>query len=151
MLQRIQTLYLIIASFIVAALLKIPLMSLKTDTEILILHYRGLFDFATKEYITTNLVGIILFVFIVFIPLIAIFLFKNRKLQMKLCNYGIIFNVLFLIDMAYYVFEAQSQVKLSLHSELGLLLPVISIILLFLAKINIKKDEDLIRSVDRIR
>lgn len=151
MLQRIQTLYLLIASIIVAALFKIPLLSLKTDTEVLILNYRGILDFASNEYLTTNLVGIILYLAIVFIPVITIFLYKNRMLQMKLCNYGIIFNLLFLVDMAYYVYEVYNQGKVSMQPDIGLLLPVISIVLIVLAKNNIKKDEELIRSVDRIR
>ena len=151
MLQRIQSLYLFIASVMMAALYKIPLLSLKSDTEVFIISYEGMTDFASQELISQNLTGFILFLAAVLLPLATIFMFKNRKFQIKLTNYTILLNAAFLLVNAYYVFQIFKQLDVKIGFELGMLLPVLSIVFLFLAKRYIRKDEELIRSVDRIR
>lgn len=151
MLQRIQTLYLFIAAAIVATLVKIPILHLKTSSSAFIVKYNGLIDFATKDYVSGNLTGLALLVLIVLLPLIAIFLYKNRKLQIKFCNYSMLLNVLFLFDMGYYSYQLQEELGAKIGFEIGVIFPVLAIVILLLAKRNIRKDEELIRSVDRIR
>jgi uncharacterized protein DUF4293 len=73
MLQRIQSLYLFIASIMMAALFKIPLLSLKSENEVFIVNYKGLEDFATQEMISQNLTGFLLLVAAVIFPVIIIF------------------------------------------------------------------------------
>lgn len=151
MIQRIQSLYLLIASVITATLFRIPVLSIISNDRNYVIFYNGMKDYMTHETVSTNPAGLLILVFAVIVPLIAIFIFKKRVLQMKFVNYSIMFNVLFIVDMVYYLYRIKQSVDFSVEFQLGIVLPFVSIILLYLAKRNIKKDEELIRSVDRIR
>jgi hypothetical protein len=85
--------------------------------------------------------------------LIGIFLFKKRKQQMKLCVYGMISSVLFAIFAWITAFKLADATQAELHmgSSLSLFLPVLSLLCFFLALRYIRKDEALIKSLDRLR
>jgi len=85
-----------------------------------------------------------------------IFLYKKRKLQLTLCR----LNLLLYLSVIFTVFYSSDKaltsiIKLGMEAELhykaGAILPIVSVILVFLASRAIKKDEDLVRSADRIR
>ena len=80
----------------------------------------------------------------------AVFLFKNRKLQMRLNGVNIILNILLIGYLAYSLSTLPGGFS---DSEKGmmLLVPFASIILLFIANRFIQKDEKLVKSVDRFR
>ena len=81
---------------------------------------------------------------------INIFLYNKRKLQMKICVVNI---VLCLVWYAYYAFMALSMFKGigSFSMSFAVCLPLVAMILLILARAGIKADEELIRSMSRIR
>ena len=86
-----------------------------------------------------------------FLALVSIFVYKNRKQQMKLCRIGA------LLTLAEIVFIVISYVntKEIAQSEPNFgyvifILPISTLCFLLAAK-AIKKDEDLVKSVDRIR
>lgn len=80
---------------------------------------------------------------------VAILQFKNRKRQQQLCNTSIILTLCWIGFFCYTHFFAEGQGVSTL--PFAAVLPVVSIVCLFLAKAGIKHDEDLIRSMDRIR
>jgi hypothetical protein len=82
--------------------------------------------------------------------LITLFLFKNRKLQFVLGRLNIILNFILL---GFFVYLSQNLSGETLVSEkgIGMFLPIISIVFIALANKAIKKDEDLVKSVDRLR
>ena len=84
------------------------------------------------------------------LALISIFLFKNRKSQFMLNRLNMIVQ-LFLLGV--FVGRSLKATGGSFEPEkaVGMFLPVISIVLLVLANRAIKKDEDLVKSVDRLR
>ncbi|WP_422081355.1 DUF4293 domain-containing protein [Ulvibacterium sp.] len=84
------------------------------------------------------------------LALIAILLFKNRKNQFVVNRLNIILN-LFLLG--FFVYRSLNLSGEALVSEkgIGMLIPVFSIVFLVLANRAIKKDEDLVKSVDRLR
>jgi hypothetical protein len=84
--------------------------------------------------------------------LVNIFLFKNRKLQIRLCVYGIIlaFGLIGLMYYFWVVIFRQIDVD-SYWLKLPLILPAVSIILTYLAFRGIRRDEIMVRSLDRIR
>lgn len=75
-----------------------------------------------------------------------IFLYKDRKLQMKLCLVGILLAaivlLLFILEM-----NKLSKSVLALSS----ILPVTALITSFLAFRDIRKDEKLVKSLDKLR
>lgn len=86
------------------------------------------------------------------ICLVTIFLFKNRKLQAKLCVVNIILNILWLAYGAFIIFGEKANPECGgIKLAFGACLPIVAIILYALARHSINKDEKLVRSMDRIR
>jgi ABC-type transport system involved in multi-copper enzyme maturation permease subunit len=88
--------------------------------------------------------------------MIVLFLYKDRKKQMKLCLLPIILAVLTLGYQIYQTQFANQQNKLVIglydnHIVIGIFIPVLVILLSVMAYNGIKKDEELVRSVDRLR
>jgi len=84
------------------------------------------------------------------ILLTNIFMYKNRNLQIKL-NYLIIFASIVLLGLSIYQNGFLSGEKQFSEKDIKLLVPVISIVFLLIANKYIKRDERLVKSVDRIR
>ena len=84
------------------------------------------------------------------LSLISIFSFKKRQLQFVLGRLNIILNFILLGVFLYQSLNLSGEADVS-EKGIGILLPVLSIVLLVLANKAIKKDEDLVKSVDRLR
>ncbi|MFS4483318.1 DUF4293 domain-containing protein [Hyunsoonleella sp. 2307UL5-6] len=84
------------------------------------------------------------------LSIITIFLFKNRKLQFVLGRLNIILNFFLLGFFVYLSLNISGETVVS-EKGIGMFLPIISIVFLALANKAIKKDEDLVKSVDRLR
>ncbi len=84
------------------------------------------------------------------LSLITIFLFKNRKLQFVLGRINIILNFILLGVFVYWSLTVSGEAMVS-EKGIGMLIPIISIVLLVMANKAIKKDENLVKSVDRLR
>lgn len=129
--QRIQTIFLLISVIAAVAFLFIPLAELEGDV---------LFG---KNDIACTAVSIA----IALISLFAIMQYKNRKLQMRLCKINIGLSVaLFIVAMI-----NATRFSEYVHFEFAAGIPVVLVIALFFAHRNIKKDDDLVKSMDRFR
>jgi hypothetical protein len=84
----------------------------------------------------------------------SIFLFKNRKLQLKISKLLVLLNLTFLIVLLvdFYLTKKQFTALLSINT-LGfqILWPVLMVVFAILAFIGIRSDEKLVQSMDRIR
>ena len=91
-----------------------------------------------------------LFVVSTLLSVVAVFQFKSRQNQFVLGRLNIILNLILLGLFVYRLLNLPGALE---HAEkgIGLILPVISIVLLVLANKAIKKDEALVKSVDRLR
>ncbi|MCL2329272.1 MAG: DUF4293 domain-containing protein [Bacteroidetes bacterium] len=84
----------------------------------------------------------------------AIFAYKNRKLQMNIIRYVCLFKVALIVFVAFFVHRLATGFPIDLiymQLNASTLLFVISIITDILAFFAIRKDEKLVRSIDRIR
>ena len=136
MLQRIQTLYLIITGFTLAGLyIWFPILTTK-DKVVLI---------SNQEPLVFGL----LFTCIA-LAIIAVLTFKKRQTQFVLNRLNIILNFVLLGVFVYRSLSIPGETLVS-QKGIGVFLPIISIVFLVLAKKAIKKDEDLVKSVDRLR
>ncbi len=81
---------------------------------------------------------------------INIFLFKNRKLQIRL-NYLVILLILIVSGLSFYQSGILSGEKQFSEKDIEWLIPLVSIVFLLTANKYIKRDEALVKSVDRIR
>lgn len=139
MLQRIQTLYMTLSAFATGALpFVFELWTLKTDNQ------------ATAVFITTSALYLSLFGLVTLLTIISIFSFKKRQNQFVLNRLTMIFNFILLGFFVYRSLNLPGETMVS-EKGIGMFLPAISIFLLVLANKAIKKDEDLVKSVDRLR
>ena len=136
MLQRIQTIYLTLTAVIVAGLyIWFPVV---TNTE-------GQTIISNQEPLVFGLIfGSIA------LTIIAILTFKKRQTQFVLNRLNIILNFVLLGVFVYRSLTLSGETLVS-EKGIGVLLPIISIVLLAMANKAIKKDEDLVKSVDRLR
>lgn len=147
MIQRIQTVYLLIATFLVGLLFLLPFAEIAKDGAIYMFNFMGVaLDGTLKENgaSISILIGIILA-----LHGVAIFSFKNRVRQIRLIVFSIIL-LLGLIGM-FFFFTYYSFKDAQVSFKISVVFPVVAIILDYLAIRAIGKDEALIRSIDRIR
>ena len=136
MIQRIQTLYLFLTAIISAGLIFV--FRLWTNNE-------GVGVFAIDNYLY-----LALFIGSALLSLISVFSFKKRKTQFVLGRLNIILNFILLGIFVTQSLNLSGETNVS-EKGIGILLPVFSIVCLALANKAIKKDEDLVKSVDRLR
>jgi len=136
MLQRIQTIYLLIAAGISAGLIFVFNLWINTDEVIL---------FAKDEILYLSM-----FLGSAALSVISIFRYKDRKSQFVLGRLNIILNFILLGLFVYRSQTLSGETDVS-EKGIGILLPIFSIVFLVLANKAIKKDEDLVKSVDRLR
>jgi membrane protease YdiL (CAAX protease family) len=136
MIQRKQSLYLLIVALL-AALLPIWL-------------YLWTNPAGEQVFAQGEMVAMISFYASAALAIIAVLLFKNRQNQFVMNRLNMILN-LFLLG--FFVYRSLNLSGETLVSEkgIGMLIPVFSIVFLVLANRAIKKDEDLVKSVDRLR
>ena len=154
MIQRIQTVYLLIAEMLIAALFFVPFAEIAGKEGS---HYRfdinGIFVLGvpTPETILGSLPLVILWALSMILILVTIFVFKNRILQMRICAINI-FLMLSLSGLIYYYGWSGAKILTGVYSfNIYLVFPLIAAVLIYLAKRAINKDELLVRSIDRIR
>jgi len=135
MIQRIQSLYLLLVLIIGIVGLFSPVW--KIDENPLLIGFDNLYILA-------------LFALESVLALIAIFMFKKRKLQFVLGRLNILINLILLGVFGYYSLTFSGEMKIS-EKEIWFLLPFVSIVFLFMANKAIQKDEELVKSVDRLR
>ena len=80
------------------------------------------------------------------LSLVGIFMFKNRKLQMKLIRLAVLVELVIGVRL----FIVLQEFEVSLNSNCIFLL-AFAFVALIMAYRGVKKDDDLVRSVDRIR
>lgn len=154
MIQRIQTLYLLVASALLAVTIFTPIAAFTGGGTELTLSAFSLAD-STGEYMESALwMGILLSLSAV-LPLITVFLYKHRQLQIRLCGVEIVLLLGDSTFMAIYYLLALRVVEAAPFSasaiRFGAIMPVVAIVFVALAMRAIFRDELLVRSLDRIR
>lgn len=81
----------------------------------------------------------------------TIFLFKNRMLQIRMTVFNSILLIGYYLTFIVFMFILNSRMNASFHLSLGLCLPLVAVILNYLAIRAIGKDEVLVKAVDRLR
>ena len=136
MIQRIQTIYLLLAAGISAGLIFV--FHLWTTVE------------EVKVFAKDDMLYLGLFAGSALLSAISIFVFKHRKSQFMLGRLNIILNFFLLGLFVYQSLNLSGETVVS-EKGIGILIPIVSIVFLALANKAIKKDEDLVKSVDRLR
>ena len=136
MIQRIQTIYLLLA-FVVTCVLPFifPLWTMADG----------------KDYFfMQNQVYIVVLGLSTTLSLLSIVSYKKRQNQFVMNRLNIILNLILLGLFVYRTLNVSGETMVS-EKGIGMFLPIVAIFLLVLANRAIKKDEDLVKSVDRLR
>jgi hypothetical protein len=142
MIQRIQSIYLTIVIVLSAILPFVFKLWKNSNKEVFAL------DLFSELTLLSKLVPVFFFLSAL-IAAIAIFKFKKRQLQFVLVRIIILIN-LFLLGILIYL-SLTLPGEASSEKGIGMFLPIVVILFAFLANKAIKKDEDLVKSVDRLR
>lgn len=135
MIQRIQTLYMLLAILLVGVLpFFIPLWNTA----------EGPFYFM-QDTLYTSIIGLS-----VSLLLVSILFYKKRQHQFVLNRLNMILTLILLGLFVYRSLNLSGETSVS-EKGIGIYIPLISIVLLALANKAIKKDEELVKSVDRLR
>ncbi|MDO4703169.1 DUF4293 domain-containing protein [Tannerella sp.] len=153
MIQRIQTVYLLIVVALNLAVVFLPLAVIQSGGAFYSFDASGMSTIeAPQELVYPTWALMALSAIISLLALVTVFLYKKRILQIRLC----IFNALLIIG--FYGLFAFSLWKVAGASEsfhfsmrIAVAFPLVSLILNYLAIREIGADEALIRSLDRLR
>jgi hypothetical protein len=137
MIQRIQTIYLTLALLISGVLPYLFPLWKTNDGK----------DF----YFMNNMAYTLLFGLSTTLCLLSILFYKKRQNQFVINRLTIILNLILLGLFVYYSLNLSGEAVAVSEKGIGMFLPIVAIVFLVLANKAIKKDEDLVKSVDRLR
>ena len=151
MIQRIQSIYLLLVAVLMCVTVTSPLASfIDVNGGILQLEGLGIFQDAQKVYPTWGIISVGLLS--AFIAFLEIFSYKNRKKQIRLSVVNLFLILFFYVTSVVYAYFGQQSMGIVFDKiSYGSVLPVIAFVFNLLALAKIKKDEKLVRSLDRIR
>lgn len=152
MIQRIQSVYLLFAACLCALTLCMPLAELITPNTLYEFNTWGIYTIdneSTSVYSTFVLA--IIQIIVAILSFGNIFLYKKRIRQMRICSFSILLLVGYCIVFALYIYQQKEALNASVHYKFATGIPLIGIILEYLAVRGIGKDEALIRSLNRLR
>ena len=145
MIQRKQTIFLFLAAIIFGAMFMVPF-AVSNQPSVQFLS-DGVFNILDHPVLLVLTLGGIL------MSLYAIFLFRKRKAQLRL-GYIIIIIAILLPLSAFILFtrtSAEADASVMIEDQFGLYLPAAAILFVVLANYFIRKDERLVKSMDRLR
>jgi hypothetical protein len=155
MIQRIQSLYLLLTSLLSLLFLNGRFLNFfnKSGSEIY-MNIRGIWESSAEgnPQMIISLIPLSLIILLICIlSFLAIFLFKKRKLQLRLAGTVIFLTIVFIGMTLYYLFWLTGSYQAELVPGFKMLIPLLILILGILAYMGIKKDEKLVKSYDRLR
>ena len=145
MIQRIQTIFLFLAAVCFAILFKTPMATSDKPTA----------QFLSDQVYTIqdHLALLGLTILGITIALVTIFLYHNRKLQIKL-GYGVMLMAI-LLPLASFLFlnydTVNQDATAHIKDQWGMFIPLVSVLLAVIANHYIRKDDQLVKSMDRLR
>jgi Domain of unknown function (DUF4293) len=146
MIQRVQSLFLLSAAIISVLLLYLPVFELLPQTiEVTKIAASRPFTLSINALLSilNGAIGIL--------SLVGIFLYKNRNIQLRMCNLSLLLTCV-LIGLLFFLADTMSSgMDQKIHYMYGSYLPLIQVLMIFLAGRFIKKDEELVRSANRLR
>lgn len=164
MIQRIQSVFLLLSATLQALLFWVGLASFTGFDATYTYRLTGLSQHTREGVVSISgmnpLWMILLNAVIILFTFYVILQYKRRMIQVRLCGLNILLVAGLLALMTFSLDTARNIVAEKTTADgqapevmygLGFLIPVISMILIFMAIRGIKKDEALVRSADRIR
>ena len=153
MLQRIQTIYLIIVLLLLGGFLYFPIAEVAFANS----QPQGIFlghSFLLKATATLELfakMSMILAWLLIGMNFITIFMYKNRKIQMFLCLLSSLLLMVLTLVAGYFLWKLKLEAGSLVYYKITIFLPFLGAFSSYLAYRGIKKDDQLVKSYDRLR
>jgi len=156
MIQRIQSVYLLLAIVFLSLMLFMPLAILFREGETYKLLFHGLYHYSlaanTRELISPVPVVTSLLIINLFLCSLILFLYKYRTLQIRFSVFAIIILISQSAYQYYMYFFIQNNINAQNSSlTLAFIFPLVASLLIYMAIKAIRKDDELVKSVDRLR
>ena len=142
--QRIQTLYLFLSGVTATLLLLFTLFSVNPSGQEVIYaaNFTGLIVNGWTSIKYFNLVTFVLTSLVTILSFATIFLYKRRKLQIRLTIIG---------AFAYMLWQQADLLQATTKMRVWIVLPIINLLCQYMAMRNIIKDDILVRASNRLR
>lgn len=147
MIQRIQTVYLVLIAALLIATMCLPIGFFADTAGDHVFKSLGVEVYGTYQS-TWGLFGILLLSTIT--ALVTIFLYKNRMLQIRMCIFNSLLLVGFYLAFIAFYFALKTDDN-TYRIAWALCLPLVSIILNIMAIRAIGRDEVMVKAADRLR
>ncbi len=147
MIQRIQTVYILLAGVLTAILYKLKLADLSVNNELMEFFAKGIFK--GEDIVYNGLPLMVLIGIITVLHFAGLFLYKKRILQIRI----LVFSIILLLGLfgLFFYFTYMGFEGAKVAFKIPVAFPLVAVILDWLAIRAIGKDEALIRSLNRIR
>lgn len=143
MIQRVQSLYLLIVGISAFTLYFFPFQKNIVNFSEIVYLKLDLFNYTNNFIFVSSILNLIILTGAITI----IFLYRNRIVQRVMCYYLAVLNVI-LLSLMYY---GASTIKGIPTYQFPFFIPVLNAVLSIVAAYYIKRDENIIKSADRIR
>ena len=156
MIQRRQSLYLLLIVLLHIILYWIPLWVNTADggSEALMafgLHVSGKFELLPLSGTNYVLFIQIVNVLVLLLAAVSIFLYRSREIQHRLTRLGVLLEAALVVLCFLAVTQIRSDHLVEGRYRAGIIFPLISLVLFLFAGQRIRRDEELVRSSDRLR
>ena len=158
MIQRIQSLFLLLVALLGIVFSFTPIIELIDYENFFTMnaYYVFITEENSHEIVFKNMGVGVLAGIITLLATYIIFLYKNRGLQLKLSKLILLLLALKLVAIFIYSEAATSRITtneehLLINYKIGIIIPILSLLFTYLAIHFIKKDDELVRSADRLR
>lgn len=153
MLQRIQTVYLLLVVALMTTTLFLPLATIQSGSELYSFNATGVNSTGESvELLFPTWSVFALTAIIALLAFVAIFMYKTRIKQMRICIFNTFLMLGFYGLFFFFIYKFKGEIEnFSFSVKFALSLPLVSLILNYLAIRNIGADEALVRSLNRLR
>lgn len=147
MIQRIQSLYLLVAVVLLCVALSLPMGVFEPQGMAAVSQWYQC-GLRTEGHFSLQPVPALLLALSTLLSLITIFLYSKRLLQARLIMISMVLVVCWAVYMGVTLY---GQKWGEFHAQWSMVLPIVALVLQWLARLRVLADERLVRSMDRIR
>jgi len=152
MIQRIQSVYLLLATIAAVVAMCLSIGTYIDAQSLTMATFNPLGLTFTDGETTSTWALFVLLMFSALVSLAAIFLFRNRQLQMRITIFNCVLLLGYYIAAAVFIFMLKDGIGAeAFRPGLGLAFPAVSIILSYLAFRGIYRDDVMVKAADRLR
>ncbi len=155
MIQRIQTIYLFLVFIFALLFIFFPKGIIETASLSYIVKSFAIEIAETGEsYSYSNFLSLLVIILpfvIMIMSVYSTFQYKNRPLQIKLGKMNVFMHVLLVVSVFFYLDALKTHLQGTISYGIAIIFPLAAMLFLLLANRAIRKDEQLVRSADRLR